>query len=825
VIHTRIHSRLGNVLYIFLLFLLLVSSLNTLAEETILVWNTFIGSVSDDDIGRGIVVDAFGNVYVTGTSEESWGTPINAHSGGSSLPNDIFVAKFDNNGVLQWNTFMGASSSDYGNAIAIDSLGNVYVTGESWSSWGAPLNPHVGGPDIFVAKLNSNGILQWNTYMGSGFGEGNAITLDDSTNIYVTGRSAQTWGAPVNGIGEAFVAKLDNSGALQWHTFMGAPDDFILSYGIAVDGAHNVYVTGNCNESWGSPVNAFTGISRDVFVVKLNSEGELQWNTFMGASDNGADDSNGLAVDGLGNVYVVGASQSSWGTPINAYTGIWEAFVAKLDNNGVRQWHTFMGAADGREYGQGIILDNLGSIYVTGYSNDWGTPDNAHAGYLDAFVAKLDNNGVQQWNTFMGASDAYDYAYGVVLDGLDNIYVVGKSEAPWGTPINSHTGGEDAFIVKISTQTLSPPILTSPSDNATNISTMPTLTVNVTSDPDKHDKTEWQISDSSDFSSIIFKSISFQHIESIKIPHLALIHGTKYYWRARIYEENMDSSDWSNIFAFTTSIDTNDTNANGIPDDLEDETIDVDGDNIPDSTQDDIKSFNTVVGDSEIGISIRNEPSVTSTESIDSINPVSISNLSRPFQAPLGLFAVRLLVLNPGEEVEVIVHFSEAAADNMVWYYYNTVNGWSDYSDYATYSQDRMSIVLKLKDGGHGDADGIENGIIVDPGGSGIASFMRGLVYDDASNQGIKRAEIRIEELKILSFDDGHYLTMLLPGEYLVSVVAEGFQSITETIKVPEAFALEKNFGLTPGSSEAPLDDTNGGGGGGGGGCFIKALL
>ena len=92
------------------------------------------------DYGYGIAVDASGNVYVAGYSLATWGTPLNPHSGSY----DIVVVKFDSSGVYQWHTFYGSSDDDYGNGIAVDSSGNVYVTGESNASWGSPINPHSG---------------------------------------------------------------------------------------------------------------------------------------------------------------------------------------------------------------------------------------------------------------------------------------------------------------------------------------------------------------------------------------------------------------------------------------------------------------------------------------------------------------------------------------------------------------------------------------------------------------------------------------------------------------------------------------------------------
>ena len=98
-----------------------------------------------------------------------------------------------------------------------------------------------------------------------------------------------------------------------------------------------------------------------------------------------------------------------------------------------------------------------------------------------------------------------------------------------------------------------------------------------------------------------------------------------------------------------------------------------------------------------------------------SIDPDIIPD--KPGGLPFGLISIKLRTINPGDTVEVVVYFSEQAPEGTLWYKYDSLNGWQDYSAYATFSADRKSLVLELKDGGHGDSDGVENGIIVDPGG------------------------------------------------------------------------------------------------------------
>ena len=412
-------------------------------------WNTFMGG-SSSDYGNSIAVDGSGNVYLAGTSNATWGSPVNAYAGSG----DAFAAKLNSSGVLQWNTFLGSSNGDYGESIAIDGSGNVYVAGRSYITWGSPVNAFAGayGYDAFATKLNSNGVLQWNTFMGSSSIEYcRGIAVDGSGNVYLAGSSNATWGSPVNAFAstsgyDAFAAKLNNSGTRLWNTFMGSSTDD-GGRSIAVDGSGNVYFAGSSDATWGSPVNAFASTyGNDAFAAKLNSSGVIQWNTFIGSSAD--DQGRSIAVDGSGNIYVAGYSDATWGSPVNAHVGSDDAFAAKFSNNGVRLWNTFMGGSS-TDKGNSIAVDGSGNVYVAGTSilSSWGSPANAHAGGDDAFAAKLNSSGVLLWNTFMGTGDI-DKGHNIAVDGSGNVYVAGESWESWGSPANTHAGNYDVFAIK-----------------------------------------------------------------------------------------------------------------------------------------------------------------------------------------------------------------------------------------------------------------------------------------------------------------------------------------------------------------------------------------
>ncbi len=425
-----------------------------------MVWNTFLGGESWDS-GNAIAVDGSGNVYLGGTSGATWGSPVRGYTTSTS---DAFAAKLDAGGALQWHTFLGGTSWDSGNAIAVDGSGNVYLGGSSNATWGSPINPYQGY-DAFTAKLNASGELQWNTFLGgTNADSGEAIAVDGSGNVYVGGLSWVAWGTPVRGFqgggADAFAAKLDAGGALQWHTFLGGTG---YDYGkaIAVDGSGNVYVGGYGNATWGAgectncPIRPYQGGNNDVFAAKLNASGALQWNTFLGGTD--AEEGTAIAIDGSGNVYVGGTSWVSWGSPVRVHQGVNDAFAAKLNASGALQWNTFLGGTSW-DYCKAIAVDGSGNVYAGGYSGAaWGSPVRDYkGGQSDAFAAKLNASGALQWNGFLGGTGD-DYGIAIAVDGIENVYVGGNSTATWGggecpgCPVRDYTTSDnDAFAAKIS---------------------------------------------------------------------------------------------------------------------------------------------------------------------------------------------------------------------------------------------------------------------------------------------------------------------------------------------------------------------------------------
>ncbi len=357
-------------------------------------------------------------------------------------------------GEYAWHTFMGASGNENGFQIAVDSSDNIFVVGRAGETWNGPsatppLNAYQGGNEIFVLKLNPSGQYEWHTFLGCSVNDMGYTITTDGTNVYVAGNSSATWGTPVNAYNsgaDIMVAKLNSNGAIMWNTFHGAAGTDTV-YDIRFNGG-NLYITGQSSNTWGSPVNAHTGTANwDMMIAKLNSDGVLQWNTFHGAGSEN-DTGYGIAVDDS-RIFVLSGSSATWGTPLNAHEGETDFAVLRLDQNGDLAWHTFLGSTESEYIGDIALYD--GDLYVVGASyGSFGTPINAHSsGDDDIVIIKMNADGALVWNTFHGGP-GYDEGLAVAVDD-GYVFVAAYTDDTWGSPLNPNAGGEEFLIMSVST--------------------------------------------------------------------------------------------------------------------------------------------------------------------------------------------------------------------------------------------------------------------------------------------------------------------------------------------------------------------------------------
>ncbi len=466
-----------------------------LTIDPTLLYSTFLGGNSTDS-GNAIAVGADGTVVVTGqtysTNLPGAGTPLTGNT-------DIFVSKLNAQGsALLYTTLIGGDSDEESHGLALDAQGNVWVTGQTWST-NFPADAlnlsYRGNSDTIVTKLNATGALIHSGYLGLDvYDNGYGIAVDAQGNAYVTGDAAATYGP------EAFVKKIKaDMSAVLYEAYFGAAkrgfDKGTSARAIAVDTAGNAYVTGRTNARFSEEDDGgfqpfcteFDGIDctfDDAMMIKLNPAGDsVLYYTYLGGED--SDIGTAIAVDKDGNILVAGYTfaanfpvQNAMQSQKRGQDNFADAFVTKFNPAGTALiYSTYLGGEFWEE-AHGLTVDKDGNAYVVGMTNspdDFPVSTDAPQPALgngicnvgsterycyDGFATKLTAAGALAWSTYLGGS-ADDLANGVAVDGNGNAYVVGSTESQSfpvtnGVAQSSKGLNDDAFLVKVGTGSAQP---------------------------------------------------------------------------------------------------------------------------------------------------------------------------------------------------------------------------------------------------------------------------------------------------------------------------------------------------------------------------------
>ena len=429
-----------------LLFLMVnIFCLHAIGQVNIHWQKRYSSSGTYSDKAEDMVMDASGNVYVTGVAR------------GSSGSLDYVTIKYNSSGVQQWIAeYNGPGNGmDEAHAIAIDASGNnIYVTGWSYGD-------STTGFDYATIKYNSSGTRLWTARYNNttnGTDEAFDVGVDNAGNVYVTGTSDGTSGSSA-----ATTIKYNSSGAQQavrrytgsggvnagyaiWvspnagiiyitgYAYQGTSADFnfltvkyntamtqrwALQYNgpaskydearaLAVDAQGNVHVTGYSLTA--TPGNF------DYTTIKYDSTGALRWSKTYNGTGNGYDKANAIKVDPVSNVYITGKS-------VGSGTNLEDIVTIKYDKSGNQKWTArYNSPSDNYEEGKAIAIDANRNVYVTGYSYTTGASN-------DYLTLKYDSTGVQQWVTkYNGTGNNADLAAAILLDNSGNVFITGSSK-------------------------------------------------------------------------------------------------------------------------------------------------------------------------------------------------------------------------------------------------------------------------------------------------------------------------------------------------------------------------------------------------------------
>ncbi len=359
---------------------------------------------------------------------------------------------------VEWMTYLGGSGVDWGFDTAVHETGDVLVSGHTGSSDFAGANNPYHGPssDAFVARVDPSGALKWMTYLGGGsFDLGRGIALDGAGNALLTGwTNSDDFSGASNafhgGSLDAFVARVTPQGVLDWMTYLGGSADD-LGFAIDVDDAGAALVAGEAySTDFEGRNNNHHGGAYDAFAARVHPSGTLDWMTYLGG--NNQDDAGGIVADSTGAAMVLGDTWSpDFEGRINLPLGNRDGYVARIHGSGAMDWMAYFGGS-ANEAALGVALEPGGSVLTTGAttSTDFVGQTNAHhGGSVDGFVARMLPSGLADWMTYLGGTGG-DNGLRVTADGDGGALVSGRTEsADFEGHKNSFHGIEDAFVARV----------------------------------------------------------------------------------------------------------------------------------------------------------------------------------------------------------------------------------------------------------------------------------------------------------------------------------------------------------------------------------------
>ncbi len=395
-----------------------------------LIWSKQFGTNTDDDI-YGLTIDSENNIILVGSTNGYLDDGIVGLK-------DVFVRKYSSEGTLLLGRQFGTVRHDEGYDVAVDTNDNIIVVGYTYGTLGKESAELV---DVFVRKFNKDGIILWTTQFGTNSSEvANTVAVDRSGNIYVAG---YTWGSlegDNKGAKDAHISKLDSDGNILWIRQFGT-EFYDEAFNLAVDNSGNIYVAGY---TWGTLSEKSFG-SQDIFVAKFNSSGTLIWISQFGTDK--LDEPRGLVLDNAGNIYISGYTNGALFAKKQGTNDI-DVILVKLDKNGKIVFGVQVGSSPssegnfGQDSGLDIAINSEGKIVVVGWTN--GNLAGNNQGYEDSFVRLFDQSEKIIWTKQFGTRES-DIAQRVVFDREGNIVVVGTT---YGNLEERNKGGKDIFIRK-----------------------------------------------------------------------------------------------------------------------------------------------------------------------------------------------------------------------------------------------------------------------------------------------------------------------------------------------------------------------------------------
>uniref|UniRef100_Q01SD1 IPT/TIG domain-containing protein n=1 Tax=Solibacter usitatus (strain Ellin6076) TaxID=234267 RepID=Q01SD1_SOLUE len=444
-----------------------------LVIDPTLTWASYFGGGTADQI-LAVTTDSSGNVYATGSTVSTRGDY------------DAFITKTNSSGTTAILTTLvgGTLGDDEGHGIAVDSAGNMYLSGvtgaDDFPIVVLPTSIAGLGYDAFVTKVDPTG----KTYLyagyigGSGDDVGFALALDPNNNLWIAGATTST-NFPLSRTGtqrtlaggiDGFISEFDPNGALLYSSYLGGSgDDYI--FGIGLDATGNVYTAGSTASTDfpgpSSGLQSTNGGGVDAWVARMSPGGALVWSTYLGGS--GDDEAAGLAVDGSGTTYITGDTASSNFPTANAFQATFgggprDIIAAKISPDGKTLLYSSFLGGSGDEIGNAIGIDFSGNAYIGGSTNSTNFPSNfgfqtANKGGVDGTISGISADGkTLQFSSYIGGATD-DYVEAVAVNCTTGLLIGGQTTST-AFPTTAGViqpkfggGGSDGFLAQIAAGT------------------------------------------------------------------------------------------------------------------------------------------------------------------------------------------------------------------------------------------------------------------------------------------------------------------------------------------------------------------------------------
>jgi hypothetical protein len=432
---------------ILLILCLALAQMNTFAQAPVIQWQKAFGGLGNDR-ANSIQATPDGSYIVAGYTTSADGDVTGNHGGG-----DAWVMKLDAAGTIVWQKAFGGTGLDSAQSIQLTPDGGYIVAGDSNSTDGDVTGNH-GGGDAWVMKLDATGTIVWQkTFGGTRLDSAQSIQLTPDGGYIVAGYTSSNdgnvtgyhggfslcgnFGSQVCPNNDAWVMKLGPTGTLVWQkAFGGTGLDSAQSIQLTPDGGYIVAGYSNSTDGDGAGNYIYNGYTQ-AWVVKLNTTGAIIWQKTFGGQGYGPVSAKSIQPTLDGGYIVAG-----YITPYNN-----DAWVVKLDAIGAVQWGRSLGGTQ-LDVAESIQPTNDGGYIVAGYTTSGDVAVNhPYNGYSDAWIVKLSNLGVIEWQKASGGT-GNDVAYSIIPT-LDGGYIVaGYTTSTDGDVIGNH-GGDDAWVVKL----------------------------------------------------------------------------------------------------------------------------------------------------------------------------------------------------------------------------------------------------------------------------------------------------------------------------------------------------------------------------------------